>query len=64
VTCLEHQHVVARAQRVRQRGFPCARPGRRLDHDRLLRLEDPHDAFDDLQTQRAEFRAAVVDMVG
>ncbi len=39
VTSLEHQDRVARTQGVRQCGFPCARTGSGIDHDRLLRLE-------------------------
>ena len=37
---LEHQHAVARRQRVDERRFPGAGARRGIDHDRLRRLED------------------------
>ncbi len=61
VTGFEHQHVIARAQRVRQRRFPCTGAGRRVDHHRLLCLEDLLDAVENLQPKRPELRTAMVD---
>ncbi len=61
MTRLEHQHRVARAQRVGQRGFPGAGAGGRIDDDRLHGLEDLLDVRQHLAAQRAEFRAAMVD---
>ncbi len=61
VAGLEHQHVVAHAHRVRQRRFPRARARSRVDGHRMPRPEDLLDAAQHLQSERAEFRAAVVD---
>jgi hypothetical protein len=57
---LDHQHLVARRQRVHQRGLPGARTRGRIGHDRLLGLEHVLQAFLDLQTHGAEVGAAVV----
>ncbi|MNT63776.1 hypothetical protein D3C72_2016200 [compost metagenome] len=61
MTGFEHQHVVARAERVDQRGFPGARARGRIDDDGLLGLEDLLDVGQDLAAQRAELRAPMVD---
>ncbi len=58
---LDHQHRVARAQRVDERRFPRPCSGRRIDDDRLARLEHLADVGEDLLRERAELRAAMVD---
>ena len=61
VSGLVHQHVVAGAQGVAQSRFPCARARGRIDDHRDVGLEDLLQARQYLQTQRAEFRAAMID---
>ena len=57
----EHQDGVAGTERVDERRFPGARARRRIDDDRLLRLEDLLDPFEHCQAERAEFGATMVD---
>ena len=61
VAGLVHQHVVAGAQGVAQRGFPGARARGRVNDDRVLGLEDLLDVGQHLETERAELGATVVD---
>ncbi len=61
VAGLEHQHPVARRQRVGERGFPRAGARRRVDHDVAVGLEDFFQAREHLEGQRGELGAAVVD---
>ena len=61
VAGLDHQHGVAGAQRVDQRRLPRAGARRRVDDDRMARLEDLADVGQDLPAERAELGPAVVD---
>ncbi|KAF1036862.1 MAG: hypothetical protein GAK34_03270 [Delftia tsuruhatensis] len=61
VAGLEHQHMVARAERVDQGRLPGARAGGRIDHHRMPGLEDLLDAGQHLQAELAELRPPVVD---
>ncbi|MNR09536.1 hypothetical protein D3C85_1257410 [compost metagenome] len=61
VAGLEHQHAVARGERIDQRRFPRARSGCRIDHNRLGGLEDLADVRQHLLAELLELGAAVVD---
>ncbi len=58
---LEAQHLVARRQRVDQRGLPGAGARARIDDDRVGGAERRLDRFEDLLAQLRELRSAVVD---
>ena len=58
---LDHQHLVARRQRVDERGFPGAGSGRGIDDDRVRGLENGLDAFEATFGEPGELRAAVID---
>ncbi len=58
---LEHQHAIARRQRVDERGFPGAGARRRVDHDRPRGLEDRLQALQDFQRQLRELGTPMVD---
>jgi hypothetical protein len=58
---LDHQHLVARRERVDDRGLPGARPRGREDDDRPGRLEDFASAFENRLCQVGKGRAAVID---
>src|SRR6267143_1959571 len=61
VTRLEHEHFVARLERVDDGGLPRAGAGRREDDHRPLRAEDRPETLGDLRREARELRAAVVD---
>jgi hypothetical protein len=58
---LEHDHTIARRQRVRQRRLPRPGPGRRVNHDGVFGLKHPLHAGDDLLAEHGKFRPAVID---
>src|SRR5882724_642358 len=60
VAGLEHQHFIARAQQVDQRGFPGTGARRWVDDHRMTGLEYLLHAAQDLEAQAGEFRSAVV----
>src|SRR6516225_5103991 len=60
MTGLEHDHPVAGRERVRQRRLPGPSSRRRIDHDRILGLEDSFHPGDDLLPEGPEFGAAMV----
>ncbi len=57
---LGHQHLVARLQRVDDRGFPGAGPRRRIDHDRLFGAEDALGGRHHRKAELGEFGAAMI----
>ena len=61
MTGLDHQHPVARRQRVDERGLPRPGAGGRIDDHRARGLEHPLHAGDDLLAELGEFRAAMID---
>jgi len=58
---LDHQHAIARRERVDQRRLPRAGSGSGVDHDRTRGREDRLDLLGDLERQRREARPAMVD---
>ena len=58
---LEHQHPVARRQRVDERRLPGAGAGGGIDDNRPFGPEHPPHAGDDLLAELAELRAAMID---
>ncbi|MPM27506.1 hypothetical protein SDC9_74018 [bioreactor metagenome] len=58
---LIHQHLVAGAGHIGQRRLPRPRARRRIDHHRLLRLENLADITQHLAPQRTELRPAMID---
>ena len=58
---LDHQHAVARRQRIDQRRFPGAGAGRGVDDDRIGGLENGLDAVEAALGELGEFGTAVVD---
>ena len=58
---LDHEHAIARRQRVGQRCFPGAGAGRGVDDHRLRGLEDGLDALQHALGHLGEFRPALVD---
>ncbi len=57
---LGHQHLVARRQRVDDRGFPGAGARRRIDDDRLLGAEDALDTRQHVMTEFGELGTTVI----
>ena len=57
VAGLEHQHAVARRQRVDEGGFPRAGARSGVDHDRALGLENVLQALEDLEGELRELGA-------
>ena len=58
---LDHQHLVARRQRVDDRRLPGAGSRRRIDDDRTGRLEERLAALEHVMPEALEFRPAMVD---
>jgi hypothetical protein len=58
---LEHEHAIARGERVGERGFPCAGAGRRVDDHRPVGLEDLLQPVEDRERQPRELGTAVID---
>ena len=61
VTRLEHEHFVARLERIDDGGLPRAGAGRREDDHRPLGAEDRPETFGDLRHEARELRTAVID---
>ena len=58
---LEGEHVITVGQGIGDRGLPRTAPGRRVDEDRVLRLEHPLDFSQELPRKGLELRTPVVD---
>ena len=58
---LDHQHAVARRQGVDECRFPRAGAGRGVDDDRIRRLENRLDAFEDTLGKLLKLGTAVID---
>ena len=58
---LEHEHAVAGRKRIHERSFPRTSPGRRIDDDRVLRLENGLDAVEYAPRKTCELGTPMVD---